>query len=392
VHTRIFAEKARQAGLRAAARTKAAGALATGPSNAAAECAEAPASAAEEDAVALASSMAPSDETLLATEILVDTLAQQSFAMLRAVNSNKYLFAHFFPFAAAAAVHDAFVYLLPGSRAAYTGVFRLEVFLMVARLLSGVELAPVTCVKMMATLFPDERASVAVREEMAEAAAAALARGSLKGSGAKKEGGAGGDGKAGGKDGAKAEGGGADGDAHGDPNLRALGDKRSQAWAKALGFRSAFALFQTTSLADRGSLGLAQTAHVELLRKLDRTTTVPPSAFLITGASVPKSNVTASANVSELLSPAPEQHAKLYKHAYSAVLPAMPDPPPGRMSPSDSLAASAALLASTLQAPPGTTLAAPPLDEDSVTLARARGAAPPDAPVRAPNHPHARPG
>jgi hypothetical protein len=116
---------------------------------------------------ALATSMAPSDETLLATEILADSLAQQSFAMLRHVDSNKYLYAHFFPDAAAAAVHDVFLYLLPGSRPAYTGVFKLEVFHIVTRLLSGVELAPVTVSKMIDSLFPAERPALAVRDEMA---------------------------------------------------------------------------------------------------------------------------------------------------------------------------------------------------------------------------------
>lgn len=109
-------------------------------------------------------------------------------------------------------------------------------------------------------------------------------------------------------------------------DLRAVGGKRSQAWARAMGFRSAFDLFKSTTAADRAYLGIDSTARIEILRKLDRTTILPTSAFLITGASVPPATVTASGSVTELITPAPAVHGRMYGHGLGPVAATVSNP------------------------------------------------------------------
>ena len=304
VHTRLFAEKARQRAIRLAAKEKAAGSLAssTGGNE------EHPTGDDDDDAyLAVATALNPTPETTLATEILVESIAAQNFELLQNVSSNKYLFSHIFPYAVAGAVHNAFTYLLPGSSSLYTSLFKLELYLMVTRLLSGVELAQITVVKSIDVFFPQERAILTVRQDLKDSSN--IQSSSRVESADKKH-----------DNGDKDEN---DGEEEGRSQkekvlLKAIGDKKSQAWARAMGFRSAFDLFKSTSLKDRKMLGMPTTARIELMRKLDKTTVVPSSAFLITGASVPQSTVVASGSIMELVSQQPEYHKRLYQNGVEA--------------------------------------------------------------------------
>ena len=302
VHTRIFAEKARQRAIRLAAKEKAAGSLASSPGS----HEEHPTGDEEDMFLAVATALNPTPETTLATEILVESIAAQNFELLQNVSSNKYLFAHIFPYAVAGAVHNAFLYLLPGSASAYTSLFKLELYLMVTRLLSGVELAQITVAKSIDVFFPQERAILTVRQDLKDSSTVSSPR--PDSSSDKKH-----------HNVDEENEGEEEGGSQKDKDLlKAIGDKKSQAWARAMGFRSAFDLFKSTSLKDRKMLGMATTARVELMRKLEKTTVVPSSAFLITGASVPQAMVAASASIMELVSQQPEYHKRLYHDGVEA--------------------------------------------------------------------------
>jgi hypothetical protein len=303
VHTRIFAEKARQRAIRQAAKEKAAGSLASAPGGH-----EDHPNDEEDMFLAVATALNPTPETTLATEILVESIAAQNFELLQNVSSNKYLFSHIFPYAVAGAVHTAFLYLLPGSANAYTSLFKLELYLMVTRLLSGVELAQITVAKSIDVFFPQERAILTVRQDLKDSSTVQSSPRPDSSSSDKKHHDDEDENEAGEEGGSKKD----------KDLLKAIGDKKSQAWARAMGFRSAFDLFKSTSLKDRKMLGMATTARVELMRKLEKTTIVPSSAFLITGASVPQAMVAASASIMELVSKQPEYHKRLYHDGVEA--------------------------------------------------------------------------
>jgi hypothetical protein len=381
VHTRLFAEKARQRAARKEHKRMLAQMI--GQGGAAGKGAAAAASAAEEEdeeeeeaTLSVTAALLPSEETLSATEVLVESLALQNYMLLKAVRSNKYLFAQFYPYAVADAVFNAFVYLLPGSKAQYTTLFRLSVFTEITRLLSGVELAPTTVARMADSLFPDEVPSNKVK---------GLGGGAGGGAGGPDRGGGGGGSRGhhhrhggGGGGGVKSSppasrgsmrSGSSPGGASGDETSDAESvkeqtrrtDRRAQTWAKALGFRSAFELFKSTAPSDRAYLGLDAAARIEIIRKLDRTTIIPTSAFLITGASVPPSTVISSGSINELITPPPASHARMYGHGLGPFAQTLSYPEKARRQARDALEREEQLKQQRQALPSGSPLRSPSL-------------------------------
>jgi hypothetical protein len=76
---------------------------------------------------------------------------------------NRFAFVDTLPFAIADTVFQLFFYFVAGSRSYYTSKFQLECYLIICRVLTGVEIAPVTAVVQQERLFPTE--VVAPREE-----------------------------------------------------------------------------------------------------------------------------------------------------------------------------------------------------------------------------------
>lgn len=229
------------------------------------------------------------------------------------------------PWAVADTVCNLYTYFVAGSRALYTERFRLEASLIVARVMCGVEVAPVTVITTVERMFPDwlfaqrEEISaipaVTASHEMVlaierRAAKAALSRRKRESSKEPGEGGATAAGGAGAGAGAGASGGApsspsrpkvgspepADGDGPGSPGsaeadggsegnksasvIKAiLNDPALIALSKTLGYRSVYDLYKTTTTTDRDLLGLHDAYQAEALRSLAKGSILPASAF-----------------------------------------------------------------------------------------------------------------
>lgn len=270
-----------------------------------------------------------------AQECLLESLAACNLRLLQTLHREaRFRFLGALPWAVTDTIVNVYTYFVAGSRALYNERFKLEVGLIVGRVLTGVEVAPVTVLTQLESLFPDDQAAprvevsaipaVTASHEMVlaierRAATTAAARRKRNGSdrdraaspgagggdtgrsgtagpgsppgatgaaGSSSGGGGGGDA---GADGATAGGGGAAGglDDAGGPLAgltarqakAALADPQLIALSKTLGYRTVYDLFKTTSDGERDLLGLHDTYAAEALRSLAKSSILPASAF-----------------------------------------------------------------------------------------------------------------
>jgi hypothetical protein len=220
------------------------------------------------------------------------------------------------PWAVADTVCNIYQYFVAGSRALYTERFRLEASLIVARVMCGVEVAPVTVISTVEKMFPDWQfaarteisaiPAVTASHEMVlaierRAAKSQIERKKRESSKEPGEGGGGAasapsspskpllaDGGEGGASGAAASpgspeagGGGGNNSNNNDGGIPKviLNDPSLIALSKTLGYRSVYDLYKTTTVTDRDLLGLHDAYQAEALRSLAKGSILPASAF-----------------------------------------------------------------------------------------------------------------
>lgn len=90
-------------------------------------------------------------------ERLLGLVSHDYVHLLQVVTSNKDYFFENFPYAMAFAVCTGFHYFVPGSRSRFTPAWRLQVYVLVCRVLCGMDVCAVTVQRMQETLFEEER-------------------------------------------------------------------------------------------------------------------------------------------------------------------------------------------------------------------------------------------
>jgi hypothetical protein len=243
------------------------------------------------------------------------------------------------PWAVADAVYHAYYFLLAGNRGGYGASFRLQIFLAVGQLLSSVELAPITVMNAIGRHFPRDPLALLHQEFSAgEEAQAGLtvAHAVELANGGKSEhlakalpartpadiasllGGPNFDSnmRVSSSDGGNSPTKEIDAEKEEEEEAldRVLSDSRVAHLATTLGYRTPFALFQSTSKADRALLGLGEASRVEVSRKLHRSVALPVSAYLMAGASIAPPLLHASASIAALLRVPPTGHPSLLAH------------------------------------------------------------------------------
>lgn len=118
-----------------------------------------------------------------AQEVLLERIAEANATLIRSVKTNTKFFFSRFPFAIAFAVLQAFFYYVPGSRSHYTRAFRLQVYVVMCRLLTGFDMAAVTVQRKAEEYYPEEApagseaaGNLSVAQRRAAAAAAVASR------------------------------------------------------------------------------------------------------------------------------------------------------------------------------------------------------------------------
>ena len=89
-------------------------------------------------------------------ERLLGLVSHDYVHLLQVVTSNKDYFFENFPYAMAFAVCTGFHYFVPGSRSRFTPAWRLQVYVLVCRVLCGMDVCAVTVQRMQETLFEEE--------------------------------------------------------------------------------------------------------------------------------------------------------------------------------------------------------------------------------------------
>ena len=89
-------------------------------------------------------------------EQLLTLVSRDYVALLGLVTRNKDYFFENFPYAMAFAVCTGFHHFVPGSRSRFTPAWRLQVYVLVCRVLCGMDVCAVTVQRMQETLFEDE--------------------------------------------------------------------------------------------------------------------------------------------------------------------------------------------------------------------------------------------
>lgn len=297
-----------------------------------------------------------------AQECLLESLSACNLRLLQTLHREaRFRFLGALPWAVTDTIVHVYTYFVAGSRALYNERFKLEVGLIIGRVLTGVEVAPVTVLTQLESMFPDEQAAprvevsaipavtashemvLAIERRAAAAAATRRRRNGSKERGSSPSGaaagaagaagdasgrsgtsGGGGPGSPPGPTGAARPGGDAAGDAAGAASgsgagtgdataagaggggglddgagggsggggsgplagglasrqaKAALADPQLIALSKALGYRTVYDLFKTTSDGERDLLGLHDTYAAEALRSLAKSSILPASAF-----------------------------------------------------------------------------------------------------------------
>lgn len=96
------------------------------------------------------------DRAHFVMEVLLQTLARSYVVLLTTEVPNRYAFAETLPFAVCDAIYALFYYYVAGSRPLYTRKFQFDTQLLISRVLSGIELAPITVLLQQERLFPDD--------------------------------------------------------------------------------------------------------------------------------------------------------------------------------------------------------------------------------------------
>ena len=89
-------------------------------------------------------------------ERLLQLVSRDYVVLLDLVTKNKDYFFETYPYAMAFAVCTGYHFFVPGSRSRFTRAWRLEVYLLVCRVLCGMDVCAVTVQRMQETLYPEE--------------------------------------------------------------------------------------------------------------------------------------------------------------------------------------------------------------------------------------------